>query len=258
MKIHVLTVCKDEAGRYLRSALEAWLTFADDVFFLDDDSEDESKEIAGSFDDVIFVEPNFDAGQMWGHEAKYRQALFEFGWVNADEGDVLFWEDCDMCPIQDPTQFFEMESVERWAFYLYDLWSTDDTHRQGQYGRGRFDYRDDPPFWRAHEAPRTWAVRVTDEDVNDFEWTERGVHCGHLPANYLFRDRETVIVPKTHGIGHWGYHDVEDQRRKYEQYMEVEDHLENFERQHAESIMDEPRLRPLHTPVDTDLVLRKP
>lgn len=262
MKIHVLTVCRNEADRYLESALESWLTFADDVLFLDDGSTDDSRAIAESFDDVLFVEPNFDVNErsMWGGEGPYRRALFEFGWTNAEPGDILFWEDCDMSPMQDPTEFFEQEEFERFAFFLFDLWATDETHMVGQYGRERFDYRDEPPFWRAHESPRTWAIRVTDEPVEKFEWDhKRGIHAGHIPGKYFDRDRELCIVPKSHAILHFGYLDPEDQQQKHEKYMEVEDQLQGAELEHARSIADDdPRLRPLYRDVDPDLVLEKP
>lgn len=260
MKIHVLSVAKNEASRYWRSALEAWLTFADDVLFIDDGSTDSTPEIAAEYEDVIEIETNFEADSLWGNEAPYRQALFEFGWANAEPGDILFWLDADMSPMRSPVEFFEQEEFERFAFFLFDLWATDETHMVAQYGRQRFDYRDEPPFWRAHESPRTWAVRVTEEPVDKFEWDhKRGIHSGHLPGQYFDRERKVCVVPKSHAILHFGYLDPADQQEKHEKYMEVEDQLQGAELEHAQSIVDDnPRLRPLYREVDEDLILEKP
>lgn len=251
---------KDEADRYLRSALRAWSTFADTIFALDDGSEDETPKILKADEDVILVEPIDEEGQAWGDEWRYRKQLFSFIWVNVDPGDVIFFLDGDMCPIQDPTEFFEQEQFDSFCFYLMDLWATDETHMTGQYARKRFDYREEPPFWTAHKHPRTWAVRRTEENVDEFEWAERGIHAGHLPSNWRMKQqRKNCIIPKNCSIAHYGYLDPVDQERKHELYMSVESQLRGAERDHAESIVDDaPRLRPLPFDVDEDLVLEKP
>lgn len=254
-------MARNEAGGYFRSAVKAWLDFADELLLLDNGSTDDTSSLAVEVggDQVTEVEQPYDR-PAWGHEAPFREALFNAGVEASEPGDILFILDADMAPIKSPVEFFEASDAEAFAFPLFDLWATDEMHLKNMYMREQFSYRDEPPYWVAHRNPRTWAVRVREEDLGTEHQFDDGrdIHSGHIPSSYqrTITAADRCVVPKSHAIAHYSYLDPEDQQQKYEQYMSVKADLTEFERAHAETIIEEaPRLRPLGH--DMDYVLEK-
>lgn len=260
MQIHLATMVKDEADRFWRSALQAWAEFSDSILVLDDGSTDATMEIAQQEipELLVPVEPVEDTDHAWGNETPYREMLFNFAIDVAEPGDVIFFEDADMTPLRDPTEIFTKSTADAFCFYLYDLWATDEMHVTRQYETGEFAFRDEKPYWQAHRNPRTWAIRVSEDD-KDGTFTfdhDRGIHSGHIPSDWWGRGRDRCIVPKTHAIAHYGYLHPADREEKEEKYRAVEDQLTDFERAHAETITDpHPKIRPLAH--DMDYVLEK-
>ena len=193
MAVRIATIVKDEAHRYWESALNAWATFADDIVVFDDDSTDETKQIAEDAGCDVFT--LLDHTDMWGNETPHRAALFTYAMGKSDPGDIVFWLDADMVPARDPRKFFDV-SVDGYAFNLYDLWGKDTT---------RLRYRSDD-WWRGHDHARVWALRVPDGfKSTDYKWGGRGIHSGHIPASYFTQDFKSMALPKDMGLLHYGY-----------------------------------------------------
>jgi hypothetical protein len=209
---------RDEAGRYLRSALEAWQQFADEIIAYDDNSHDDTHAL---LEDACarFVPASEDAA--WGNEAGPRAALWQAALHS--RCDWLFWLDADMVPAAD-VRDLQARDVQSIAFRLYDIW-----HWQS------LQYRVDG-HWQAHLHPRVWMVRRPQSHMG-WQWNERGIHCGHLPANYALG--RTLVAPQEYSILHYGYAEHSERRQKHAQYMQQARQLSSIEYQHADSIDDE-------------------
>lgn len=237
MKLVVACVARNEAHRYLRSALECWNDFADEVVLLDDCSEDGTAELAREAGAVVKVR-DADAPRLWGAERAARAELYEL--AMSREPDWVFWLDADMCPSHDPRP--HMEGAVGLAFRLYDLWSLDPLR-----------YRCDG-FWTAHDTHRPWAAsaEILPEEA---KWPDRGIHTGHMPLNLGLNGRHWRGLEPQHAmLLHYGYVDPEERVEKAASYLDL-DELHPVERAHAVSITRNALLAPL--PVAPDYVLSR-
>ena len=216
MSLAVVTMVRNEADRWLPSALEAWAHFADEIIALDDNSTDGTYELLHEFGAKTLKN---DLGTAWGAEAGPRKALFDFAVSSGCQW--LLWLDADMVPAQDPTELC-FGSNDGVLFPLYDLW-----------GLTPLTYREDG-FWRAHEHPRLWMIR--NPGPGRWEWNERGIHCGHLPINLELH--HVIQAPKSHALLHYAYSTQQARVYKYAQYMLKQDQLTDTELRHAISIND--------------------
>ena len=233
MKVIVATMTKNEADRYLGSALQIWSELADTILFLDDLSEDDTREIASKFDKVRNISPPSGYSEAWGDETRYRKYLFDYARDYADVGDVVIWLDADMIPMQDPREFFEETCFDSFYFLLYDLWDLE-----------LAKYRNEPPFWVGHTNPRLWAIRITEEvKTRKYDWQGRGIHCGHVPFSF---DAENLCgMPPDFAILHYGYATPEDREDRDARYQAVSHQLTGFEKKHAATILTTPDLASL-------------
>lgn len=229
----IAVLARNEADRFLPSALEAWCQIADRIVFLDDTSTDNTKELARAAGALVF-----DAGstaRAWGAETPMRDLLWRLANLNTPDGGFIAFLDCDMVFAKDPRLFLSGKSGA-WSFPLFDLW--------GEAG-GKLLYRDDR-FWAAHNNPRIWLVRKQPEPAEGWQWSGRGIHSGHLPTNYQV-EHSLGVAPRDYGILHYGYIHADYRAAKVQQYLSVKDQLGKHELQHALSIADgSPRLLPLH------------
>ena len=233
-KLLVAALVRNEAGRFLPSALAAWQDFADDVLILDDNSTDNTRELARSFGCIVHKR---DSEPMWGRESLARQQLFDLACQHTQPGDYVFVLDADMTPARNPRSMM-LNQPGAVAFRLFDMWSP------------RM-YRDDA-YWNAHNHPRIWMFRRPER--SDWTWNDRGIHCGHLPSNFTI-DRQSAVAPWDMGILHFAYSDPELRAAKYAQYASQFHQLGPHEQRHAESIMDpNPRLVPLYFECEYGLV----
>jgi glycosyltransferase involved in cell wall biosynthesis len=230
-RLIVAALVRNEANKYWRSALDAWEQFADKIVVLDDASTDRTFAIAEKRERVSAYQ-RVATKNAWGAESSARAELYSLAIAESRRGDYLLWLDADMVPAQDPRELITV-GLDAYAFPLYDLWGQDE--------QARLLYREDG-FWCAHLRPRIWMIRRPG--TLKPTWSARGVHCGHLPANY--EARSAMYMPPSHALLHYGYFDERDRASKHASYLSVRDQLSVQEVAHAHSIVDkEPNLKPL-------------
>ena len=221
MALHVAALIRNEAERFLPRVLDVWSSFADELVILDDGSTDDSREIctrAGAY--VV----DADGGKVaWGHESPKRARLFDLAWDIARLDDYIFILDADMIPAKNPRVLLEADA-DMVFFPLFDLWDV-----------APLKYREDK-FWRGHLHPRVWMVKKTVHGHVPWQWSQRGVHCGHLPLN--FTGESGIYAPRDHALLHYAYSTPELRAEKYIAYASVAAHLSDHEIAHARSIMD--------------------
>ena len=221
MALHIAAMVRNEADRFLPRVLDIWGKFADEILVLDDGSTDDSREIAsraGAY--VVDAESSRVA---WGAEAPTRARLFDLAWNLARLDDYILILDADMIPARNPRVLMDAEA-DMVFFALFDLWGTKP-----------LVYREDA-FWRGHLTPRVWMIRKTVHGHVPWEWSRRGVHCGHLPQN--FTGESGVYAPRSMSLLHYAYSSPELRDEKYVAYASVAAHLSEHEIAHARSIRD--------------------
>jgi len=224
----VATLVRNEANRFLPSALRCWQSFADSIVFLDDNSTDNTRDLAAEAGAIVHRR---DASPMWGEESLARQQLWDLALEHTPDGGHVLFLDADMIPARNPRDLLQ-GNCDAWAFPLYDLWEEK---------RGKLYYREDN-YWCGHLHPRIWLIRKPS--VQDWAWNARGIHCGHLPLNYSVR--AAGIAPLDMSLLHFAYLTPELRREKGLQYGKTERIMSPFEVRHAQSITDaSPRLLPL-------------
>jgi hypothetical protein len=213
-------MARNEADRYLPSALTAWGLFASAVVVYDDGSTDGTAELAEAAGAAVVRAPR-DAAPGWGEEWRKRSALWDAAVAQGTEW--IFVLDADMVPASDPSVLWTAP-VDAIAWRLFDMWSP-------------HQYREDG-LWQAHHHPRVWAVRP-EAVIGQPEWNQRSVHCGHFPSN--LHANGLVLAPPEMSILHYGYADARDRAQKLTQYESVARELTAPELVHALSIGAEAR-----------------
>ena len=213
-------LARNEKSRYLPQVIANAKTFADEILLLDDNSTDGTAEFAKQ--QGCRVRSLSSKHPMWGQESGARQRLWTWGAEVAGKDGWLLIQDADQTlhgPVKDYCQSTE---VNAWAFVLYDLWDTERTYRCDGY-------------WKGHTVPRPWLFRPSAVPVGYRpEWSSRGVHVGHAPANW----------PMVCGVApdvfwkHFSYLKPDDRKKKHQQYLAQAHQLGPYELAHAQSIAD--------------------
>lgn len=229
MKLTIAAMMRNECSRFLPSALAAWRSYSDQILVLNDGSTDDTADVCKAYGARVFER---DADTAWGNEAPARQKLFDLAVANTNPGDWILFADADMTLAKDPRPIIFNGRADAWAIHVFDLWD-----QQGD----QLFYRQDG-YWQGHLAPRVWLIK---RPVNtDFVWQDRGIHCGHLPANLQLG--QTAIIPVDYAWLHYAYITPELRQAKFDQYMSVREQLGSRELAHAVSIIDEnPSILPL-------------
>lgn len=213
---------KNEADRYLARVLQHCRQFSDAVLMLDDRSTDGSAQIARDLGCQV-KERSILKDTAWGHEAPARAELWDWAAKEAGDGWVLIC-DADMLLEGNPRELIDTWDVGAWAFILWDCWD------------GEHQARVDGPWIHGPLTPRPWLFRPSVCVDGPPQWSTRGLHCGHAPANLC--GVVGVAPPEQYYWRHLAYAKRDDRVRKHTQYLEKAHLLSEFERMHAMSIAD--------------------
>lgn len=222
--ITVASIMRDEADKFLPSALEAWTQFADRLCVLDDGSTDRTVELlltAGA--EVHQQDPSMFRGQVTD-EWRSRRKLWHL--ATRVGTDYVIWLDADQVLSCDPRPFLREAHP---CFRVFDLWSEN-------------EYREDA-WWVGHQTP-WWSgayVPLLPDDFRD-QWNERGVHCGHVPVNV---PGQRCNMPVECAVLHYGFSSPELRQQKAARYEEIAASLTPQERFHAQTILRPARTKPL-------------
>lgn len=222
--ITVATIVRDEASRFLPSALEAWGQFADRICVLDDGSTDRTVELlltAGA--EVHQQDPCMFRGHV-ADEWRSRRKLWHLATRSGTEW--VIWLDADQVLSCDPRPFLESAHP---CFRVFDLWSDD-------------EYREDA-WWTGHQR-NWWSGAYVPSLPGDFrdQWNERGVHCGHVPVNL---PGPKHAMPPECSVLHYGYAFPELREQKAARYDEISASLTPQEQFHARTILRPANTKPL-------------
>jgi len=197
---------RNEAGRYLERVLENAWQFCQRIVVLDDNSDDQTPEIAKRMGCNVHEYPEGEAS--WGNtEGMARARLWALasslagpdGWI------YVFDADHEMMGIS-PEGFQELCSSDyanAWGFPLWDCWDSDQQMRVDGY-------------WQAHTTARPWLFKAKPEEGFAALWNTRGVHCGHAPMNYPIQGQ---VAPPGAAIRHLGYIKEEHRQEKAARYL---------------------------------------
>jgi glycosyltransferase involved in cell wall biosynthesis len=209
---------RNEADKYLERVLTHCLSFSDSVLVLDDGSTDGSDRIAWRLG--CQVRP-WTGATMWGAESPARAELWDWAAREAGDGWVLI-ADADMLLHGDPRPLMLTTQHTAWAWPLFDMWS-------------ETEYRHDS-YWKGHTVARPWMFRPKSLRSEPAIWPDRGIHCGHAPSNFPY-NTGILDSPWYYWI-HLGYASPGLRALKHRQYLEKANLLSDFERAHADSIID--------------------
>lgn len=223
MKLITALLVRNEAGpeRYLRRVLATCQKWSDNIVVLDDGSTDDTPKVCADFGALVKTREH--SPQAWGNEASARQELWELAMTQVE--DVNSWiliADADMEFVGNPRELCLAKDCNSWATVLYDMWS-------------ETEYREDE-YWVGHRTPRIWLVNPARVPAGwTPQWNPRGVHCGHLPANWpAFVN---IAPPDKYYYLHRAYQNPIHRKAKYEQYKSTFHLMSDHERRHAESII---------------------
>ena len=230
MRLLTAILARDEAGpdRFLRQVLQSAIGMSDQVLVLDDGSEDDTVAVCQEAGAIVVSRETLAPKEVppvpaWGAESAARRDLWELavGAAETCKAWVLF-QDADMILSADPRPLTVTKALNTWLWPLYDKWEP---------GRYRAD-----GYWQAHHFARAWMVnpfRVPEGWAA--EWSTRGIHCGHLPSNWVMWG--SIAPPQYYWI-HEAYSTPGARQRKHGQYLDQRDQLTPEELAHAQSILD--------------------
>lgn len=224
-KLVTAILARNEAApdRYLRRVIARCTAFSDHVLVLDDQSTDDTAQVAR--DAGCIVERFPDGAGFWGDtEVPARRYLWERAAKLAGDGWVLIC-DADMLLQGDVRALCATWECAAWAFPLADLWDSEET------------FRVDGPWGLGPTHPRPWLFRPSALQVAP-EWpADCTIHVGHAPSNFG-QAGPIFVAPSDVYWRHYSYLKPEHRAQKHLQYAKVAHTMSEFQRTHAESILD--------------------
>lgn len=191
--------------RYLERCAANALSLCDHVVALDDGSTDDTREKLRALG-VEVIERSASGGFWGADETTPRAQLWDLA---SQRGDWIYVFDADHELLGATRQDVEMlcaaESVDAWAFSLYDCWDSLDLMRVDS-------------WWQAHLHPRPWLLRLKPSSTFVPEWRPAGVHSGHTPRNWA---GTIFAAPAPMAIRHWSYVSSAHRATKVKQYLNL-------------------------------------
>lgn len=218
-------VVKNEADRYLQASLTRLKEVCDQVFVFDDNSTDNSVELADSLGAVVVRKPK-DCPGFLEDESAFRQCAWqtmghEF---RLDSLDWVISVDADEYFLGDVAYLHGTRRIDCFKIRVPEVWSLDPV-------RIRVD-----GYWNQNYNCRIGRYR------DNLRFNPKKMGCGSLPNGY-------TSVLSTEGRGgpgdlmeilHFGYAEESDRLARYNRYTSLPDHGHNPK--HIESIITKPIL----------------
>ena len=189
----------NEADRYLERVLINAGQFCDHIVAIDDGSTDDTRDILEYHDVEILSHVALQS--FWGHNETTPRKLLWDAARSVDPDGWIYVFDADHELIIDEEDFRQMcrsDTVDAWAFRLWDCWDSEDQLRSDS-------------FWQAHMHPRPWLFRALEGDWG----SEKGIHSGHAPL------RDWIVGEAPGAIRHLGYVKEAHRKLKINKYMSL-------------------------------------
>lgn len=219
IRLVVLMVVKNEADRYLAQALSNATEYADDIFVYDDQSTDESFQVASEYAQVT-VRPDHVPTFM-EHEGRFRQAALDtmIEELRLQEGDWVHVLDADeflVCENDVRTTIDELTETARhrraralrvriptvWGGTVSDGVLVDPVVRADR-------------FWNTLKEPRIWQY------YPGAKFLDKAMACRNEPT--YVRKFPMLDAPTLFNL-HYGYAATADRVVRYERYTNLENH----------------------------------
>lgn len=216
-KIWAHYVVKNEAHRYLSESIGSVVEMVDGVFVFDDQSEDDTVELAEGLGATAIVRD--DGSSFLENEGQFRSMAFEsfVKTMRPEIGDWVVTLDAD--EVLDCDNLREQLSASRATLAEMDVYEIFD---EDEYG---WLYRVDG-FWDTITAPVAFRYNGKIDII------KQGYACGRVPT-----DKYDKFHPDGR-ILHLGYLDEYDRQEKYDRYRRDNSHSQR----HVASIMKKPTL----------------
>lgn len=245
MKLHALVVTKNEADRYLESALADLTGLVDEITVFDDQSTDDTVEIAKFYATNVGIRK--EGPSFLEHEGQFRQASWDFFEYVAQPapGDWVLSIDADEFIVVD-------DNVGRQNFVKRLCLRADEANRVAI----RFHR---PEVWQVFRSPATPIFQEpyirTDGQWNkvictrlfayrpDGKVQDKAMGCGSEPT-YVSQGK-SLDSDKIKML-HYGYVSEDDVHEKYRRYASLLDHGHND--RHIQSIPARPTLEKWYGP----------
>lgn len=239
--LYGLMVVRNEADRYLQSCLEWHMDIFDDLFIVDDQSDDETVELCLSYTSSVITRPD-EIPSFMEHEGKFRQfawssmvsmlELTEKDWIVVVDADEFLVSSSAASTRDVLDQMrFKLTGEGSWASRVkkIEIFDSDD---DGLYGRV-------DGFWK--RDAKAMIARYRERDGG---FSNREMACGRLPAWYenQYINHPANLRPAGDDLTllHVGYMDKNDRIEKHKRYTSKGNH--GHSRSHIESILKTPRL----------------
>lgn len=239
MRILGLMVTRNEAGRYLGPALTWAERFLDDLFVLDDQSDDGTAQVVADFGAMVAVRPN-GVPSFIEHEGAFRQAAWDYmshhmhlgptDWVFSFDADE-FLTSVDNSDIGTNLRLDAAQAVEnaKYAdrgdrmlavgFHVPEVF-----HAEEEQIAIRTD-----GYW-----DKIFQTRLVRWEPGQ-RFADKPMACGSVPERAI----KGGLVSHRCKLLHFGYANPEDRIKKHQRYMNRPGHSTS----HVASIVSQPKLR---------------
>ena len=237
MRIIGSLVMRNEEDRYLYDCLTHMSPFFDDLFVWDDQSDDNSVEIAKGFTDHVYVRPReipsfleHEGNYRWGAWMKMEEELKpeEGDWILSFDADEFLVDTLSNNPRTAMEKAADFARTIRALGVILVIPEIFGIEQDGT------PLRRTDGLWDTIRGPRFFAYR------NGAAWSPKEMGCGSEPtyvaANRLSTTDFGLILL------HYGYADPIEHQRKYERYSSLAMHGHN--NAHVNSIIGPKQLRP--------------
>ena len=245
--VHAICSIRNEAHRWLQSSLTNTASVADTLFVWDDQSTDDSRDVARGIATAVAVRPN-GVPSFIEHEGRFRQAAWN-AWertIGPAEGDWVLAIDADEFWVP-----LARHVPARLALQCSAAYSALNECRSTNIAV--------PEMWTL----RPLQIRVDGQWANCFgprlyRWPGPGatfkdvpMGCGSSPTQVTGIEASEIGLVAFGQILHFGYVHPDDLQEKYRRYSSLADH--GHLSSHIESIIRPPRLAPWEGPVPPEV-----